>query len=194
MKKARKGFTLVELLIVIAILATLSGAMLVASGSATAAAKASTIYTNIGNIKTAATLYQLQEGNRFKESKVTKAALQDSDLLDLDSYNKVMTKAAVAADPTNNVEASPAEYENNSIVYEIVPGTTDSNKNIGAYVICSFKDDNDFKAIANALRGYTDIRISTTDYTVGAFLFHLTPSTKGDKEYDTDFTFTANNI
>ena len=188
MKRTRKGFTLVELLIVIAILATLSGAMLVASGSATAAAKASTIYTNIGNIKTAATLYQLQEGNRFKESKITKAALQDSELLDLDSYNKVMTKEAVAEDTENNISASPAEYENNSIVYEIVPGKTESEKNIGAYVICSFK------AIAKALKGYTDIRINTSNYTVGAFLFHLTPSTKGDKEYDTEFTFTSGNI
>ena len=186
MKKMRKGFTLIELLIVIAILATLSAAMLVASGSATAAAKASTIYTNIGNIKTAATLYQLQEGTRFKESKVNKEALQDADLLDLDSYNTVMTKAADGDDP--------AEYENNSIVYEIVAGKTESNKNIGAYVICSFKDDNDFKAIANALKGYTDIRIDTTNYTVGAFLFHITPATKGDKDYDTEFTFTAANI
>ena len=194
MKRTRKGFTLVELLIVIAILATLSGAMLVASGSATAAAKASTIYTNIGNIKTAATLYQLQEGNRFKESKITKAALQDSELLDLDSYNKVMTKEAVAEDTENNISASPAEYENNSIVYEIVPGKTESEKNIGAYVICSFKDDNDFIALAKALKGYTDIRINTSNYTVGAFLFHLTPSTKGDKEYDTEFTFTSGNI
>ena len=43
MKKLRKGFTLVELLIVVAILGSLSAAMSLSSGRATASAKASTI-------------------------------------------------------------------------------------------------------------------------------------------------------
>ena len=57
MKRTRKGFTLVELLIVIAIIGTLSAAMMVASGRATASAKASTIISNVEACKTAASMY-----------------------------------------------------------------------------------------------------------------------------------------
>ena len=57
MKKFRKGFTLVELLIVVAILGSLSAAMSLSSGRATASAKASTIISNVEACKTAAALY-----------------------------------------------------------------------------------------------------------------------------------------
>ena len=57
MKMKRKGFTLVELLVVIAIMGTLAAAMSMASGRATASAKASTIISNIEACKTAAALY-----------------------------------------------------------------------------------------------------------------------------------------
>ena len=189
MKAVRKGFTLVELLIVIAILGTLSAAMTVSSGSANAAAKASTIYANINTIKTAAILYQLQEGNQFKESKVTKANLQTAELLDLDSYNKTGTGE---------------DEVKNTIMYEIVEGVdaTASAATQGAYVICSFKNDSDFKAIAKSLKGYRDIRINGNeaneeDYTVGAFLFHNTPADGSDTtnySYNREFEFTEGNI
>lgn len=189
MKAVRKGFTLVELLIVIAILGTLSAAMTVSSGSANAAAKASTIYTNINTIKTAAILYQLQEGNQFKETNVTKDNLKTAELLDLDSYNKTGTGESAVK---------------NSIMYEIVAGVaaTESDAAKGAYVICSFKNDSDFKAIAKSLKGYRDIRINGNeeneeDYTVGAFLFHNTPADGTDTEnysYNREFEFTESNI
>ena len=169
----RKGFTLVELLLVIVIIGILAAAMSLAGGSATASAKASTIYNNIRNIKTAALMYQVQAGNQFKESNVNKTALKD--FVDLDAYNN-MTSRQVGA--TREVTA-------NNIMYQVVAGT---EAGAGAYVICSFNADGDAKAIANALKGYQDIRIDTSDssttdatpkYTVGAFLYHNTPAEKG---------------
>ena len=57
MKKTRKGFTLVELLIVVSILATLTATMTMSVSGATAKAKAATIASNIEAMKTAAAKY-----------------------------------------------------------------------------------------------------------------------------------------
>ena len=177
MKKFRKGFTLVELLIVIAILGTLAAAMSVSSSSATAAAKAATIYNNINAIKTAAVLYQLQEGNSFKESDVTQAKLQEADILDLDIYNK---KGST----------------NNAIQYTITAGAEveeNASAGAGAYVVCDFSADNDYEAIAKALESYPNIRLNATEDAsatkVGALLFHNTPAEyeEGKPSYNADF-------
>ena len=162
MKRTRKGFTLIELLIVITIMAILSAAMAVSGSSASAAAKASTIYNNINAIRTSAIMYQLQRGLGFKESSITADLLKSEVELDLADYNK-----------TDNAD--------NNIKYAIVAGT---EAGAGAYVICSFKSDGDFKGIAKALKGYKNVRLDdTTDYTIGAFLFHNTPAT-----YDAEAT------
>ncbi|MDR3164136.1 MAG: type II secretion system GspH family protein [Synergistaceae bacterium] len=56
--KARKGgFTLVELLIVIMIIAILAGMMLLATGTATDSAEATKVINDLRNLKSAALLY-----------------------------------------------------------------------------------------------------------------------------------------
>lgn len=63
MMKARKGgFTLVELLIVIMIIAILAGMMLLATGSATDSADATKIINDIRSIKSAALLNYVDTG------------------------------------------------------------------------------------------------------------------------------------
>ena len=60
MKKFRKGFTLVELLIVIAVLGSLSAAMTMSSTTATAKAKAASIVNNLKICTSGATIYNFE--------------------------------------------------------------------------------------------------------------------------------------
>ena len=55
--KLRKGFTLVELLIVIVIIGVLAAAMLLASGAATASAEASNIVSNLRNLQSGSLMF-----------------------------------------------------------------------------------------------------------------------------------------
>ena len=64
MKKARKGLTLVDLLIVVAILATLTATMMVSMRGATAKAKAASIAANLESCHTAAMLYYAASGDK----------------------------------------------------------------------------------------------------------------------------------
>jgi general secretion pathway protein G len=62
MKMRKGGFTLVELLIVIMIIAILAGMMMLATGSATDSAEAARIISDLRTIKGAAALFRLDSG------------------------------------------------------------------------------------------------------------------------------------
>ena len=73
--KMRKGFTLIELLIVIIIIGVLAAAMLLSTGSATSAAKASTIISDLRNMKAAAAMLVLDSNDAFSNTTNTVANL-----------------------------------------------------------------------------------------------------------------------
>ena len=176
MKRTRKGFTLVELLIVIAIMGVLAAMMSLSVGSSTATAKAASINNSIHNIKVAALMYQIQGGDTFKESDASEANIATTGkLIDMTKYNKGITiKYKIVAGTEKSGTGEDGD--------PVVPGK-------GAYVICKFADDNDKEAIANALRGYEDFRISETDYTVGSFLYHDTNDYDSSVTYDVEMKF-----
>ena len=78
MKKAKKGFTLVELLIVIAILGTLAAMMSSSTGDATVRAKVSQIVNNIDACKVAAAVYY---SDTFDDSSVNLSEKSAADFI-----------------------------------------------------------------------------------------------------------------
>ncbi|MDR1874805.1 MAG: prepilin-type N-terminal cleavage/methylation domain-containing protein [Synergistaceae bacterium] len=68
--QVRKGFTLVELLIVIVIIGILASAMMLSSGSATAAAEASTIVSDLRSMKAASLMLYADSMDYFNVSPV----------------------------------------------------------------------------------------------------------------------------
>ncbi|MDR1376161.1 MAG: prepilin-type N-terminal cleavage/methylation domain-containing protein [Synergistaceae bacterium] len=84
MVKARKGFTLVELLIVIVIIGILASAMLLSSSSATASAEASTIISELRNLKAATMMFYADSMDDINANKSgTASALKASTAITL---------------------------------------------------------------------------------------------------------------
>ena len=81
MKKMRKGFTLVELLIVIAIVGALATAMSMSGSKATGAAKAATLINNIEICKTAAALYYAANSESDLSTISAKTFLESQDYI-----------------------------------------------------------------------------------------------------------------
>ena len=67
----RKGFTLVELLIVIVVIGILSAMMMLSSTEAVTSAKASNIVSNMRNLKTAALAYYVDNLDTFSTATIT---------------------------------------------------------------------------------------------------------------------------
>ena len=80
----RKGFTLVELLIVIVVIGILSAMMMLSSTEATTSARASNIVSNLRNLKTAALAYYTDHLDDYNSS----LKLNNVDMKDLVKYLK----------------------------------------------------------------------------------------------------------
>ena len=73
----RKGFTLVELLIVIVVIGILSAMMMLSSTEAVASAKANNIVSNLRNMKTAVLSYYADNMDLFAKTPTTKISTAD---------------------------------------------------------------------------------------------------------------------
>jgi prepilin-type N-terminal cleavage/methylation domain-containing protein len=88
--KARKGFTMVELMIVIVIIGILAGAMLLAGGAATASAEASNIINNFRSLMTASVVFYEHNmedlSAQVPPAVLANTGLAPNDLLNLTRY------------------------------------------------------------------------------------------------------------
>lgn len=139
MKRTRKGFTLVELLIVVAILATLTATMMISMNGATAKAKASSIAANLDSCHAAAMLYYSKYGDLAElQTVTTENMLKDS----LKTWDKMK-----------------GEKDTDTIYY--TAGTiTGKNAPDKWAVLVDFSADPEAEEIAKALkrmRAYSDI-------------------------------------
>ena len=75
----RRGFTLVELLIVIVVIGVLSAMMMLSSTEAVSSARASNIVSNLRNLKTAALAFYIDHVDSYDLSTIDAAAKLDAD-------------------------------------------------------------------------------------------------------------------
>ena len=152
MKRTRKGFTLVELLIVIAVLGALSASMSGSMGTSTAVAKATAIVNNIATCRAAASVYYGEVCNDDSVS-TTKA----SDFL------KEFDATEGATNYINNWDDFAGDNVGN-ITYA---AEGDTGPNSWAVKV-TFTNDPDAKAIAKAIsrnKGYSSVD-GKTEFTV----------------------------
>ncbi len=95
MRRTQKGFTLVELLIVIVVIGILSAMMMLSSTEAVTSAKVSNIVSNLRNLKTAALALYTDNMDKFSTTTATKPTIDEvfaylnggSDIPDKGQYN-----------------------------------------------------------------------------------------------------------
>ena len=80
MKRTRKGFTLVELLIVIAVIGALAAMMTLASGDAAAKARAASVISGFKMVRTAVVMYEMDSADQGAS---------------LDHFNKIVSSSYV---------------------------------------------------------------------------------------------------
>ena len=153
MKKMRKGFTLVELLIVIAVLGALSAAMTMASSTATAKAKAASIVNNLKICTSGAEVYQFKHAD-------------DSDLKDITT-----TAMLAEAVPSFTKFIAIGDDDKDTVLYAAVDTTTGP----AGWTITVTLKGTDKSAIVDALKTFkgfkgddvlTAITDATKDYVI----------------------------
>lgn len=126
--RARKGgFTLVELLIVIMIIAILAGMMMLATGSATDSAEATKIINDLRNVKAAALMYFVDKGTWPHDNVGDGQVISDEAFNPyLDRVIKEMLATEDNVQRKNGVAGAEAELEG-KVLYRMTPKAFTSN-------------------------------------------------------------------
>ena len=150
MRKSRKGFTLVELLIVVAIMATLTAAMTASISGATAKAKASTIAANVETMKTVAQACK-SNGGPLAVNRSSGAGVSDATVT---SVSDATAENVLAGGMPAWADFSDTTDTNATVTYT---ADTDTNNNSGKgpdhwAVIVDFSNDPDRDNIRTELK------------------------------------------
>ena len=164
MRKMRKGFTLVELLIVIAILGTLSAAMTVSSSTATAKAKAAVIANNLKTCTSGAQVYMFEH-------------------TDASTTLTTGTAAMLAAAVPNFTEFTEITGTSDTIIYKAEDVTDkDVPDKWSITVTLSGADKGDIVAALKTIKGFKNLTDptanSTKDYVITYLVFAGTATGK----------------
>ena len=157
MRNTRKGFTLVELLIVITIMASLSAMMAITSGGATSRAKASSIVANVEACKTAAAVFY---NDHWQDAKVMVGATE-TNMADT-------TAEAFLGNTAAGYEYVPnfSDFSTDNIVFTVDTTGTNSGKGRDNWAIkVTFKDEAEADNISMALakaKGYSGMYKAAT--------------------------------
>ena len=99
--KSRKGFTLVELLIVIVVIGILSAMMMLSSTEAVTSSKANNIISNLRNLKTAAIAWHIDSADHFEKG-IEKTGTTENEVNDDAAKCKIWEKYLSSGESISN--------------------------------------------------------------------------------------------
>ena len=132
LKKKSKGFTLVELLIVIIIIGILAGMMMLSTGGATAKAEATKIVSDMRNMKAAAIMYYA-DNSKWTETIGDLSKYLDGKVEAISDESQIIGKATfqiVSADPKLDIQATVTEKDIQDALKMMGDAVTSSSETI----------------------------------------------------------------